>query len=56
VSLLERIRRFLLPAPGDDRPLSEQEQDEDRLAPADDQRLRVLDDFLGRLGRNARSG
>jgi hypothetical protein len=46
VSLFERIRRFWLPGPGDNHPLSDQERDEHRPATAYDERARVLEEFL----------
>jgi hypothetical protein len=44
--LLERIRRFWKPRPGDDHPLTEQERDEDRSATAYDERARAVEEFV----------
>jgi hypothetical protein len=47
VKLFERIRRFWLPGPGPDHPLSEEERDEDRPARAYDERARAAEEFVG---------
>jgi hypothetical protein len=46
--LRERIRRFWKPGAGDERPLTEQEREEDRSAIAYDERARTVEEFVSR--------
>ena len=47
MNLVERIRRFWLPRPADDHPLTEQERAEDQPERAYDERARVAEEFVG---------